>query len=136
MTPNGPFRTSTSVAAVSRVVLALYAWIVEDSTGSHPLTGGLEGKGSVRSDRSGWARLRFRRLPLVCTPEPEYARLADVKAVIYCRQSVDRDGNELAVSRQLDDGRQLARLRGWHVVRELVENDQSASGRRPRPKFE
>ncbi|MFI5833190.1 recombinase family protein [Micromonospora sp. NPDC051300] len=59
-----------------------------------------------------------------------------MKALIYCRQSLDKDGDELAVTRQLDDGRQLARLRGWHVVRELVENDVSAAGRHKRPQFE
>ncbi|MGW1057593.1 recombinase family protein [Micromonospora rubida] len=59
-----------------------------------------------------------------------------MKTWIYVRQSLDRDGDGLAVTRQLDDSRQLAHLRGWRVTRELVDNDVSASGKRDRPKFQ
>lgn len=56
--------------------------------------------------------------------------------MIYVRQSQDRSGEELGVARQLTDARQLAQLRGWEVIRELPENDVSASGKRQRPMFE
>lgn len=61
-----------------------------------------------------------------------------MKALIYVRQSQDRTGEELGVTRQMDDGRQLAKLRGWHVPKELelVENDTSAAGKKVREKFE
>jgi DNA invertase Pin-like site-specific DNA recombinase len=52
-------------------------------------------------------------------------------AAIYARQSKDRTGNELAVSRQLDDCRAICATRGWAAV-EFIENNVSASkGRRP-----
>ncbi|MBQ1060042.1 recombinase family protein [Micromonospora sp. C41] len=59
-----------------------------------------------------------------------------MKALIYVRQSQDRSGEELGIARQLTDARQLAKLRGWEVVRELPENDTSAAGKRRRPQFE
>ncbi|SCL25419.1 recombinase family protein [Micromonospora inyonensis] len=59
-----------------------------------------------------------------------------MKALIYVRQSQDRSGEELGIARQLADARQLAKLRGWEVIRELPENDTSASGKRQRPQFE
>lgn len=59
-----------------------------------------------------------------------------MKALIYVRQSQDRSGEELGIARQLADARQLAKLRGWEVIRELPENDLSASGKRQRPQFE
>lgn len=53
-------------------------------------------------------------------------------AVIYARQSLDRDGEALAVSRQLDDCRTLAKLKELTVDREYVDNDRSATrGNRP-----
>ncbi|MGI5144838.1 recombinase family protein [Plantactinospora sp. CA-294935] len=56
--------------------------------------------------------------------------------VIYLRQSQDRTGEELGISRQREDTRKLAKLRGWAVVAEHVDNDVSASGKRRRPGFE
>ncbi|MGE3192881.1 MAG: recombinase family protein [Microbacteriaceae bacterium] len=53
-------------------------------------------------------------------------------AVIYARQSLDRDGEALAVSRQLADCRTLAKLKELTVEREYVDNDKSATkGDRP-----
>lgn len=59
-----------------------------------------------------------------------------METIIYTRQSMDRTGEELAVSRQREDGEQLASLRGWTVVRTLTDNDTSAAGRKTRPGFD
>ncbi|MBB2992370.1 DNA invertase Pin-like site-specific DNA recombinase [Mycolicibacterium iranicum] len=54
-----------------------------------------------------------------------------MRAAIYARQSKDRAGNELAVSRQLEDCRKICAARRWDAV-EFIENNVSASkGRRP-----
>jgi hypothetical protein len=50
--------------------------------------------------------------------------------------SLDRTGEGAAVSRQLDDARDLAALRGWTVVTERSDNDTSASGKVHRPGFD
>ncbi|GAA2726314.1 recombinase family protein [Actinocorallia aurantiaca] len=55
--------------------------------------------------------------------------------LIYVRQSLDRSGDGLAVSRQREDCEQLAAQRGWTVVKILTDNDTSASGRKARPGF-
>ncbi|MFJ1538676.1 recombinase family protein [Micromonospora chalcea] len=62
--------------------------------------------------------------------------MADVDTVIYLRQSQDRTGDELGVTRQREDTRKLCELRGWRVVAEYVDNDTSAAGKRQRPGFE
>ena len=59
-----------------------------------------------------------------------------MRASVYLRQSLDRTGEELGVSRQREDARILARLRGWVITAERVDNDTSASGKRRRPGFE
>ena len=54
-----------------------------------------------------------------------------MKAAIYLRQSLDRHGDELAVSRQREDCVKLCADRGWDWL-EYIDNDTSAStGRRP-----
>lgn len=54
------------------------------------------------------------------------------RALVYARQSLDRTGEALAVTRQLEDCRALAERLGWEVVGEHVDNDTSATtGRRP-----
>lgn len=53
-------------------------------------------------------------------------------AVIYVRQSLDRDGSGAAVDRQLTECRALASKNDLSVTREYVDNDVSASsGTRP-----
>src|SRR4051794_2486764 len=52
-----------------------------------------------------------------------------MRAVIYLRQSKDREGNELAIERQRAECRRLCERRGWTVVDEIIENNQSASKR-------
>jgi len=56
----------------------------------------------------------------------------NVKAVIYARQSLDRDGEGAAVERQLSECRRLAVGQKIKVEKEFVDNDVSASkGARP-----
>lgn len=55
---------------------------------------------------------------------------------IYARQSLDRHGDTLAVSRQLDLCRKLCSERGWTVDAEHVDNDKSATTGAARPEFE
>lgn len=58
-----------------------------------------------------------------------------MRAAVYLRQSLDRNGSGAAVSRQREDCRALAAARGWEVVREYCDNDVSASSRKPRPEY-
>jgi DNA invertase Pin-like site-specific DNA recombinase len=56
---------------------------------------------------------------------------APVRAAVYLRQSLDRTGEGLAVSRQREDCLRLCAERGW-IPTEYVDNDTSASkGVRP-----
>jgi site-specific DNA recombinase len=50
---------------------------------------------------------------------------------IYLRQSLDRHGDMLAVTRQREDLRKLCDRRGWAVTVEFMDNDFSASVRMP-----
>jgi DNA invertase Pin-like site-specific DNA recombinase len=60
-----------------------------------------------------------------------------MRAGIYARISLDRDGDELGVTRQEKDCRRLATDRGWRVVDVYVDNDLSASKRDiARPAYE
>jgi DNA invertase Pin-like site-specific DNA recombinase len=52
------------------------------------------------------------------------------------RISRDHTGEQLGVTRQLEDARELARRRGFDVVAEYTDNDVSAAGKRRRPGFE
>ena len=56
-----------------------------------------------------------------------------VRVGIYARISSDRDGDRLAVERQLADCAQLAGLKRWVVVDRYVDDDISAYGGKPRP---
>lgn len=49
------------------------------------------------------------------------------RCAIYLRISLDKDGDETAVERQRKDAHAIARLRGWDVVQEYVDNSISAS---------
>lgn len=54
------------------------------------------------------------------------------RAAIYVRQSLDRTGEALGVTRQQEDCRTLCDRRGWQVAHVIVENSVSASkGVRP-----
>jgi len=58
-----------------------------------------------------------------------------MQAGLYLRQSLDRDGNELGVSRQREDCTALAADKGWDTI-EYVDNDTSASSAKKRPAYE
>ncbi len=58
------------------------------------------------------------------------------RAGLYLRISKDRTGEGLAVERQREGGQHLTSMRGWSLVREYVDNDISAAGRKKRPGFE
>jgi DNA invertase Pin-like site-specific DNA recombinase len=57
------------------------------------------------------------------------------RAAVYARISEDPLGLEKGVGRQLEDGRELARVRGWQVVGEFVDNDITALRGRPRERY-
>ncbi|QVI26181.1 recombinase family protein [Mycolicibacterium neoaurum] len=58
-----------------------------------------------------------------------------ITAAVYLRQSLDRDGRELAVSRQREDVTKLCAERGWRML-EYVDNDTSASNGTRRPAYQ
>ena len=58
-----------------------------------------------------------------------------MRAVVYLRQSLDRAGDGAAVDRQRDDCLKLCADRGWDVMRGYVDNDTSASSKKPRPQY-
>jgi len=58
------------------------------------------------------------------------------RAVIYARISQDPLHQERGVARQIEDARELARVRGWDVVAEpFVDNDLSALNGKLRPAY-
>lgn len=58
------------------------------------------------------------------------------RAAIYARLSRDREGNQTATFRQVDDCRAFAAARGWEIVATYEESDVSASGKVKRPEYE
>lgn len=58
-----------------------------------------------------------------------------MRAFIYLRQSLDRTGSGAAVERQREDCLKLCAERGWQVAHTFVDNDVSASSRKPRPEY-
>jgi DNA invertase Pin-like site-specific DNA recombinase len=58
-----------------------------------------------------------------------------IRAGIYAGISSDRDGDNLAVSRQLADCGQLAERNGWQVVERYVDSEISAYSGKPRPEY-
>ncbi|KAA9148566.1 recombinase family protein [Microbacterium lushaniae] len=59
-----------------------------------------------------------------------------MNAVIYCRISQDRKGEQLGVDRQLKDCRTLAKKLGMTVDHVYTDNDISATSGKVRPQFE
>jgi site-specific DNA recombinase len=57
------------------------------------------------------------------------------RAAIYARISSDREGDGLAIGRQLDDCERLAVERGWRVIERYVDQDVSAFKSRVRPAY-
>jgi site-specific DNA recombinase len=58
-----------------------------------------------------------------------------VRAGIYARISSDREGDSLAISRQVADCEALAERRGWKVVERYVDSDISAYSGKLRPEY-
>jgi site-specific DNA recombinase len=58
-----------------------------------------------------------------------------LRAGVYARISSDREGDNLAISRQLADCEALAEQRGWKVVERFVDADVSAYSGRVRPEY-
>jgi len=58
-----------------------------------------------------------------------------IRAGVYARISSDREGDNLAISRQLADCEQLAERNGWQVVERYVDSDISAYSGKPRPEY-
>lgn len=58
-----------------------------------------------------------------------------MRAFVYLRQSLDRNGSGAAVERQREDCLKLCADRGWEVAGTYVDNDVSASSRKPRPQY-
>ncbi|MDV7135480.1 recombinase family protein [Williamsia muralis] len=59
-----------------------------------------------------------------------------MRTAIYLRQSQDRDGTEYGVERQREQVAKLVAQRDWIVTETFVDNDVSATSRKPRPQFE
>jgi DNA invertase Pin-like site-specific DNA recombinase len=59
-----------------------------------------------------------------------------IHAAVYLRQSLDRDGNELGITRQREDCLKLAADKGWAVAGIYPDNDISASSGKRRPEYE
>ena len=64
------------------------------------------------------------------------AQVSDVRAGIYARISSDRDGDQLGVTRQIEDCRSFAARCGYVVEDVYVDDDISAWSGKPRPEFE
>lgn len=58
-----------------------------------------------------------------------------MRVAIYLRQSMDRTGEQLGIDRQREDCQRLLAARGWTATAEFVDNDVSATSRKPRPQF-
>src|SRR4051812_6879657 len=59
-----------------------------------------------------------------------------IRAGVYARISSDREGDNLAVGRQLADCEQLADSRGWQIVERYIDADISAWTGKRRPDYE
>jgi site-specific DNA recombinase len=57
-------------------------------------------------------------------------------AAIYARISSDPDGDQLGVTRQVQDCVALANLRGWAVLDQYVDDDRSAYSGKARPEYQ
>ena len=63
-------------------------------------------------------------------------RSSVVRAGIYARISSDREGDQLGVTRQIEDCRRFAERCGYTVDEVYVDDDISAWSGKPRPEFE
>lgn len=58
-----------------------------------------------------------------------------MRCAIYCRISLDATGEELGVTRQLEDCKALAETLSWNAIEVYVDNDISASSGKARPQY-
>jgi len=58
-----------------------------------------------------------------------------ITAAIYARISSDRDGDQLGVTRQIEDCRALVARNGWSLYDTFVDDDTSAYTGKPRPAY-
>jgi site-specific DNA recombinase len=58
-----------------------------------------------------------------------------IRCAIYVRVSLDSTGEQLAITRQLEDCRKIAHARGWVIVAEYPDNSISAFKEKDRPKY-
>ena len=58
-----------------------------------------------------------------------------MRCAIYCRISLDATGEELGVTRQLEDCKALVATLGWTIVDIYIDNDISATSGKPRPQY-
>lgn len=61
---------------------------------------------------------------------------AQLRCVIYVRVSLDATGEQLAITRQLEDCRRIAAARGWVIVAVYADNSISAFKEKDRPEYE
>ncbi|MGH9031875.1 MAG: recombinase family protein [Acidimicrobiia bacterium] len=78
----------------------------------------------------GWSHYRPRK-----GDHPRTRAKAPVAAAVYCRISLDRQGEGLGVDRQDELCRKLAAARGWQVAETYTDNDISAYSGKRRPAF-
>src|SRR4051794_9966226 len=74
-------------------------------------------------------------LALEATAMPRPVEGGQLRIGVYCRISDDRRGLGLGIERQRQDCHELARRRGWRVVRTYIDNDISAYSGKPRPEY-
>src|SRR5690606_15510058 len=86
--------------------------------------------GGLRCTRSG--RLVNRDTGAIGHPD----RITSMKAAIYARISLDRDGTYIKVENQLGPCHAFVGERGWEVGQVFVDNDLSATSGAERPEFE
>ena len=58
-----------------------------------------------------------------------------MRVAVYARQSLDRSGEGLAVSRQVHECRELAERHGWEITEVYQDNDRSATTGKVRPEW-
>jgi hypothetical protein len=102
------------------------------SASANPSTRRLAGEGPAptASARPSPARERV----ITCEEVFELASPIGLRAAVYLRKSLDRDGTGLAIARQREDCLKLCTDRGWQAV-EYVDNDTSASSQKVRPAY-
>lgn len=85
---------------------------------------------------SGLMRGKYRDRRAGITPSVAAQDAQPERTVIYCRISLDAEGEGLGVERQEKECRELCQRNGWEVSEVLVDNSISATTGKTRPGFE